>query len=339
MVSPEQIRERLRAMEQRRRFYEWQVQQPGKLRRHEMWRHQYLAYPYLIGAPDSRVSERFKQVFINVMELGSSGKLQPVPMEQTDEFIKLFTHLLEELDGRGQKPSDPLFASAGAPLARYFEGGTPIGIQMFENYDIPKGAYLVKYGKKEHLEAMYRGGNLRIANANSYKNSGHIDAVRDDETSRTFYLPTYRERIRGETHLDFQGHRIEFGDDDIELPLIFDDYYLFSMCDRIHYRMPTDFNADAALVIKDPERFTRLLAAAFLNQFPSWIAMHGAVTYYDPYLDYSKFKVPHMAKHFAYAYQHEFRIAFRPGVAVTELPPLYLSVGRMDAYADLVALR
>ena len=40
--------------------------------------------------------------------------------------------------------------------------------------------------------------------------------------------------------MDSQGHRIEFENDDIVLPLVFDDYRLFSLCEHIHYRMPTD---------------------------------------------------------------------------------------------------
>lgn len=56
-------------------------------------------------------------------------------------------------------------------------------------------------------------------------------------------------------------------------------------------------------------------------------SMEGKVTYYDPYRDYKKFTVPHMAKHFGYSYQKEFRIAFRPRYPVSaNLEPVYLSL-------------
>src|SRR5690606_31480251 len=135
-----------------------------------------------------------------------------------------------------------------------------------------------------------------------YNNAGFLDAVRDDETSRTFFIPTYEERLSGKSSIDFQGHKLEFGDDDIVLPLTFDDYYLFSLCERIHYRMPTDFDADAAIIIRDPVIFKQRLISTFLSRYPDWIPMEGRVTYYDPYRDYAKFSVPHMAKHFGYAY-------------------------------------
>ena len=68
-VTVEQIRERLRSIDQRRQHFEWKSQQPGQLCLHEVWRHTYLAHPYLLGAPDERVAVRFKSIFLNVNEL------------------------------------------------------------------------------------------------------------------------------------------------------------------------------------------------------------------------------------------------------------------------------
>lgn len=133
------------------------------------------------------------------------------------------------------------------------------------------------------------------------------------------------------------GRTIYFGEDDFELPIISDDYYLFSTCERIHHRMPTDFDADAAIVIRDPRLFTKRLVAAFAEHHPDWRALHGSVTYYDPYRDYTKFRAPEMLKHFRYAYQKEFRAAFRPRHGIAgDLAPLFLSIGPMTGYADLL---
>ncbi|KAB8198103.1 hypothetical protein FKV24_003770 [Lysobacter maris] len=276
---------------------------------------------------------------MNIAEVGESGKLQPVPLTETDEFMQTFTHILEEFDARGSGIPESLVESAREPIHRYFKYGTPIGVTMFSGYKAPTGPMLVKYGKREFLEPMLQAGWLRLSNAKSYNNASHLDAVRDDETSRTFFIPTYKERIEGQAYFEMRGHRIEFGDDDVVLPLVFDDYYLFSMCERIHYRMPTDFEADAAIVIKNPERFKQRLIASFLVRFPDWVPMEGKVTYYDPYRDYTKFKVPEMAKHFGYAYQKEVRVGFRPRRRTTSnLEPLFLSIGSMTDYADLVSL-
>ena len=339
-VDLDQIRQRFEAYEQRRRHFEWKSEQPGRLMRHEVWRHAYLARPYLIGAPDERVAERFRQVFRNVMEVGPDGKLCPVPISETDEFIQVFTHLIEEYGGRrGDTPSD-VVQSARAPLLRYFEHGTPAGVAMFAGYQAPATPILVKYGKREFLERLLTDGTLRLANAKSYNQAHLLDSVRDDETSRTFFIPTYKERLHGQTHIDVQGHKIQIGEDDLAIPLVVEDYFMFSLCEHIHYRMPTDFDADAALVIRDPRLFVQRLASTFLSRFPGWIPMDGRVIYYDPYRDYTKFKVPEMAKHFGYAYQKEVRVAFRPRRGISlNLEPMFLSIGSMTDYADLVPIQ
>ncbi|KZX85971.1 hypothetical protein A3718_05540 [Erythrobacter sp. HI0019] len=73
-VTVDQIRQRLAAIDGRRRHYERKSREPGRLRQHEVWRHTYLAHPYLLGAPDERVAERFKSIFMNVNELSAEGK-------------------------------------------------------------------------------------------------------------------------------------------------------------------------------------------------------------------------------------------------------------------------
>ena len=337
-VSPDQIRQRLAVIDARRRHYEWKSGQPGALARHEAWRHAYLAQPYLVGAPDERVADRFCDVFMNTVELGATGLLQPVPLTENDSFMQMFAHLDEEYAARvGGPPPDELIARARAPIVGYFDQGKPRGVTMFEGYDDPLAPILVKYGRREFLEPMFRTGDLCLANAGLYNQTDLLDSIRDDETSRAFFIPTWRDRLEGRRQVQAQGHTIEFGDDDIALPVVFDDYYLFSVCERIHHRMASDFDANAAIVIRDPERFRKALTRAVLEQRPAIRPMSGRVTYYDPYRDYTKVRVPEMAKPFRYAYQLEVRFVFRPRRRpLNGLAPMYVSIGPMSEYADLI---
>jgi hypothetical protein len=339
-VSIDEIRVRLAAMDERRRFYEAKVKTPGKLRRQESWAHEYLARPYLIGAPTDRLAERFVSVFMNTVEIGLDGRITPREVMEPDSLWVPFTHLLEEYGFRSRAVPAEVRRRAQASMFKYIEHGKPVAVKMFADYAMPSTPVVVKYGQRDHLEAMLTEGRVRLSNAAAYNHPGLNDAIRDDETSRMFFLPTYRERLAGRTSLTINGSTLAFGDDDIAIPLVIDDYYLFSLCDRIHHRMPTDFHADAALVIRDPPRFVHALKSAFEAHYPNWIAMAGPVVYYDPYRDYTKFKRPEMAKHFGYAYQREVRVAFRPRHQVpVPLGPLFLSVGPMADYADLVVMR
>jgi hypothetical protein len=336
-VSADQIRSRLAEVDARKAYYEQKSNTPPqRLVRHEVWRHDYLSYPYLIGAPDDRVAKRFCDIFMNTTELAPSGKIGVHDFRKDDSWTQKFTHILEEYGSRGGTPVD-VIAAARAPVVRYFERGDPIAIKMFEGYQPPPPPFLVKYGRKQFLEPMLREGSIRMCPASFYNNTALLASIKDDEITRTFYIPTFRERLAGKDSLDFQGHRIVFGDDDIVLPVVCPDYFLFCMCDEVYYRLPTDFDADAAMIIRDPGLFTQRVISHFLAQRPDWEPLHGSVTYYDPYLDHAKIKVPEMSKHFGYAYQREVRIAFRSKRSIRAgLQPEFLKIGPMTDYAQLI---
>lgn len=339
-VTIDELHERRAIARARQTQLELKAGPAQELALHEHWRYAYARHPYLLGTPDERLADRFCQVFQNVVELGENGKIQVVSLESNPEFMEAFTHLQEEYAFRnGAGPPPELIKRAGAPINRYFEKRPPIGIQMFEGYEVPASPVLVKYGQRRHLEPMLKKGELRLANAGLYNDTGFLDAVRDDETSRTFFLPTYQERLEGKTHLEFQGIQQAYHDDDIVLPLVFDDYYLFSLCESIHHRMPTDFHADAAIVIHDPELFKQRLISTFLAQCPDFMPTAGPVNYYDPYRDHGKFREPMLAKHFGYAYQKEVRVVMRPKQrSALPLEPIFLNIEPMTDYAELVAV-
>jgi hypothetical protein len=338
-VSVEQIRSRLAAIGARKAHYEQKSNTPPeRLVRHEVWRHDYLSYPYLIGAPDDRVGKRFCDIFINTTELGPDAKIGVHGFEKDDTLSQKFTHMLEEYGSRGGTPVD-VVAAARAPVLRYFDNGDPIAVKLFAGYQPPPSPFLVKYGRKEFLEPMLREGRVRICPASFYNDAAHIQSVQDDETRRTFFVPTFRERLEGKDFIEFHGHKLVFGNDDIVIPVICPNYFLFSLCDQIYYRLPTDFNADAALIIRDPALFTQRIVSHFLAKQPEWEPLQGPVTYYDPYRDYKKVTVPEMSKHFGYAYQREVRIAFRSKQPVRAgLQPELLKIGSLSDYAELISV-
>lgn len=339
MIVPVTIlRDRLRMMEQRLYSFDQQAEQNGgKLKRHEVWRHDYLSSPYLIGAPDERIAKRFREIFFNQTELTEKAQIGLLPVDTADSFMSKFTHLLEEYGARSGTPPDTVITEARRSILRYFDNGDPIAAKIFRGYTSPTTRFSVKYGKREFLEPMLHTGRLRICPASYYSDSSHNDAVRDDEIQKTFYISTFRERLKGVHEINFQGHRIVFGDDDIVLPVVANDYFLFSLCDHIYYRMPTDFDSDSALIIRDPDLFSQRVISSFLARWPDWEPMWGPVTYYDPYLDHTKMRVHEMSKHFGYAYQREVRIVLRakrrPNIS---LGPEFLDIGPMTDYAELL---
>lgn len=337
-VSIGELRSRFAEMQSRRAHYEWKSENSeGRLKRHEVWRHEYLRDPYLLGATDERLAARSQDIFINQTELGSNALIGMLPVDKSD-FIRKFTHVLEEYGARGGEAPAQVIAAARAPLLRYFENGPPIAVKIFDGYQQPQSRFLVKYGRREFLEPMLHRGRIRICPASYYSDDSHNAAVRDDEISRLFCFPTYEERLRGLREVPIQGYHIPIEDDDIIMPVVVADYHLLSLCDDIYYRMPTDFDADAALIIRDPDRFVQRVISAFLLLRPDSEPLFGPVTYYDPYRDYAAWKIPEMAKPFGYAYQREFRIAFRAKHRPSRhLAPEFLEIGPMTDFAELLA--
>lgn len=337
-VSIEALRSRYAAMQERRAHYEWKSENTeGKLQRHEVWRHEYLRDPYLLGATDERLAARFRDIFVNQTELGNNALIGLLPADQS-EFMRKFTHLLEEYQARGGQPPDEVISAARAPLLRYFENGPPVAVKIFEGYQPPAGRFLVKYGRREFLEPMLTKGRVRICQASYYNDDAHNAAVRDDEITRIYCFPTYEERLEGRTEIPAGGQQIPIDDDDLLVAMETPDYFLLSLCDDVYYRMPTDFSSDAALVIDDPDRFLQSIISAFLLARPGWQPLYGPIQYVDPYLDRTGWKTPEMTKAFGYAYQREYRIAFRcPKAIKTPLTPEFLDIGSMEDYAELLS--
>ena len=337
-VTIDQLKYRFEEFERRRKYYEWKSENTrDRLERHEVWRHTYDSFPYLIGAPDERVACRFKDVFINMTELNRNNKIGVLHVKTGERLMQKYTHLLEEYEVRGDLSTN-VIENARRPILKYFENGGPVADKIFGGYSAPSLPFYVKYGRREFLEPMMCKGEIRICPASFYNNQSLIESICDDEITRSFFIPTFRERLKGEHSFLFQGLQIDFGNDDIYLPVISPDYYFFSLCNDIYYRMPTDFNADSALIIHNPPLFTQLVISNFLAQWPEWEPIVGPITYYDPYRDYSKLKTFEMSKHFSYSYQREVRIALISNIkTITPLHPRYIKIGPMMEYAELLS--
>ena len=339
-ISAEEIRLKLKSFsELRDAIVAERDAASGQLPRHQWWRYHYYEFPYLIGSRSERVAERFRDVFINLSELSSDGKIGVRPdFREDDSLTQKFTHLLEEWNSRGGVPSNVL-EDARAPILKYFENGDPIAVKFFEGFKSPATPFLVKYSKREFLEPMLHAGKIRISPASYYSHSKHIASVKDTETRRSFVIPTFRERLQGKTSIEFNGKEIRFYDDDLVITLNGPDYYMFCLCDYAYYRLPTDFDSDAALVIRDPDLFTQRVVSTFLAANPDWEPFAGKVTYYDPYIDYGKISIPEMSKHFGYSYQREYRIAFSATKKTKgPLQPRYITIGPMADYAELLTV-
>ncbi|HEY1758396.1 MAG TPA: hypothetical protein VGG72_23700 [Bryobacteraceae bacterium] len=116
------------------------------------------------------------------------------------------------------------------------------------------------------------------------------------------------------------------------------DYYLSSYSARFESRAFDDFDADACLIIRDPNSFGARIVKAFEAVMPGWENTFGAASYVDP------LRAPlcddiRFAKHFRYAYQAEARFVWTPLKPVARLQHhVELELGDLSSFCELIAL-
>jgi hypothetical protein len=335
----DQIRSRLDSFHVLNERLSREYSEKGALARSDWWRREYYAFPYLTGAKFEAIIERFCDIFFNTVDMNAEGQLTPhLDFKNEDSFMAKFTHMLEEINARGGMPTD-VIERARTPIVDYFSKGDPIGIRLFAKFERDDAPILVKYSKRQFMQEMYEFGKIRICPASFYSASSHNGAIRDLETQRPFAIPTFRERLAGESHFEFQGHKIPLDAGNFEIPVEVQDYFLYSLSNHVYYRLPSDFDADAAIIVRDKNAFIQRLVSSFLAANPHYDVHYGDATYYDPCLDFTKIRIPEMSKHFRYSYQREFRIVFNKREPLrTKLVPQFLQIGSMRDYAELITL-
>ena len=163
--------------------------------------------------------------------------------------------------------------------------------------------------------------------------------MKDLELERQFRIPAFKEALSGQTHLDFHGANLPIQGGAISVVIKGQDYFLLSTYLEFDRRMPTDFGADAALIVRDERRFVAQFKKSFKAVFGQSYVEASRVHYYDPFrLPTQRFlKRREFLKHFAYAYQKEHRIVARPITGAIPKEPLFLEIGSLEDYCEIVS--
>jgi len=313
----------------------------GKLEKHNIWRLSYYNHPYLILEEDNIIKERFIDVFNNCVDINDEGKITPSPaMEDDGRFSRIFTEIIEETNWRGILTNNNMF-DATDQIRTYYKDGTPIGVHAFKKYTNDNGQWLLKFSKKQYVDEMFRFGRFRISPASYYARGSHLRAVKDLETARDYKLKALSEVLEGKKEIEYNGQKIPIIRGTVPIQFMMDDYYLFSTCKEISRRLPTDFESDAVLLIKDKLAFIERLKTALLAKLPGWEFLEGGVYYFDPYNDIPKDINQEFWKHFTFAYQKEHRCILRPRQLQNnfkQLSPFFVEIGALDDISEMVVI-
>jgi hypothetical protein len=316
------------------------VVSPRPMKQHEWWRELYRKDRYGRHLTQRELNQRFRDILGNILVLTPDAKLGFPPQGLAGiHWMELMTHVLEEFFLRhGPYPAgftrdihrtDPIPDFAGALATK--------AASALESRGLASDQVLIRYGKPEHMTALYQEGRLRVQPASEYLKPDHNGAVRDDERSLQVSLALSRQTILNvvknpqDVPPDLESQRLDFRFQHTN------NFWLYCVSSSAEPRLFVDFNATACVIIKDREEFSRRLRAAGATAFVGTIAREGRASYIDPLRPKTaKIYLP-MSKHFRYAYQEEYRFVWES----SDTRPLSyrdIELGSLADIADLVLL-
>ncbi|MBH0010465.1 hypothetical protein I6F66_00005 [Pseudoalteromonas sp. NZS100_1] len=267
----------------------------------EQWQLDYCKSPYLFLEEKNTILERLSDIFTNSLDIDAKGEISFKPLiENEHRLARIFTEVFFEAQGKGILDGGPNKQSL-EQINAYYKNGEPIGIKMFdESFPNLSDNSLVKFSQKEFINDMHQLGRFRISPASFYKQGSLLKAIKDLEMNRNYRIKAIKEAIRGEQFVDFNAGKAEIINGIIPIEIIMNDYFLFSSCKNISRRMPTDFDANSALIIKDKKQFIERFKNKLLTKHPGWEFIEKDVYYYDPYNDLPTEFNQEFCKHLSY---------------------------------------
>jgi hypothetical protein len=313
----------------------------AELPRHELWRASYRARRYARHLTQVELNRRVRDIFLNLLRLTPAAKIGLPPISpESSRWMELWTHVLEEMQLRhGPYPagftrdvlnSDPIPDLAGELADK---AAAALGPRASAHHEI-----FARFGKREHMEALYHRGSLRIQSANFFKAPGHNIAVRDDELTVPMSFALSREEI---VRLVRNPQDVPAGPLEHRIDVHFSfptDYWLYCLTTSLEPRLIVDFDAHACVIIREQNEFRNRLLRSAAAKLPEAALREGAAIYVDPLLPNSADVFVPLAKHFAYAYQQEYRFVWLPRSPAQNLEPVDIEIGPLNDIAELVVV-
>lgn len=311
------------------------------MRRQDVWRLNYQKRRYLKSASEDVIAARLRAVTENLTTLTAGGKIGFVhPDLGGREWLELVAHVQEEYRLRGiAGPPDGFLADALVPKASHPE--IPAAAKATADISLPTDRpYLVKLGRRKHMESLYERGAMRIAAASSYADPSLNAAVRDDELSIS--VVALKDELTGQLvdkTTGVRAGRLELRADATITRTSTTNYYAYCMAHKLDIRLFGDFGYDACVLITDPATFASRLQANMQERLVGWTTWHQAVSYIDPYRHRGEVPVVYAAKHFKFWYQKEYRFVWLPPLGYQgAFEAINTEIGSLESCAQLVLL-
>ena len=295
----------------------------------KLWRAMYRERRYLKDATVDQVRRRFRGIWQNAYSIGRDGGSR-----RRDDLrnLELLAHVLEEMSIRRMPLGDP-------------ETGTyknaRRAAELWDRIAVEDRSYLLKFGQSRYIVAMHERGTVQVSPATSYNDPSLNAAIHDDELEFTRLL------FDAKVHFPPGNDPTVTREQWLPIPVIgsvrhtvkmVSNYYVACFAMRYDYRLFDDFGYDACLVIRDPQWFIDTLQISGHKALPGWQFCSLPVTYSDPFNSPMCLDDIAFTKDISYAYQREFRAVWEPPSEQHGCKPVFLELGPLSDYCDLLTL-
>lgn len=293
---------------------------------------------YLRGLSDTALSERLVHWMNNCTQLSSTGMVDLCATENPDFFHRLMDVFAETALRHGDisKAQDSeMWAPEKNVMIKAGEETSAKVNDLQKQLAGKKDTSLLRFGTKKYMRELYETGGLLFQEASTFSKAENL-SVRDDELTLLMkrYVPKDElNLIPGAPDpktVNGRGAGLNFS---LSCP----DFLVLCMTDTINFRLVSDWDAEAVVVIHDPTEFAKRLNKAseeLVHQAGGDVLEAGKVRYTDPYFSLDRPDVP-FCKHYKFAYQREFRFVVRGGNKV-HFSERKLEIGSITDIADLV---
>ena len=264
------------------------------------WKRDYRDNRYLRFESRAELNRRYQDLLTNITILNDTGQ---VDLTAEKNWHQLFNHTVVEMFLRGEPPVphnfDPTVEKAVLfPDMELCEKAA----EAVEKVQI-SDPILVKYGKADHMRALYENGEVYMPPASVYGDPEHNQAVHDQELTFSFHAVVVNDEgylkstdiCANWDMLQGRDHRILplFHASDAErdevtrIESFGPDAWVFCISSLLTPRLFSDFNADACVVLSR-DKFQARICDALRPLAGTKLFAHGHVHYADPFGAYEE---------------------------------------------------
>ena len=276
---------------------------------------------------------RTKEILDNMLILSDKGQISLHGRNDIGIYWMIkWTHALEEFALRyGPYPngfSDGLMKDAPTVSPTY-----PASPPAREAIGSIQNNCVYKFGKHEHLAAMFNYGRIRIAPASYYADPSLNKAIQDDELS--FIVESRSDQLKFQNETGQQIHTFGKVTFHLKSPT---NYYVHCFASQYTYREYDDFDADTCIVITETRKLFQKMMKAVRVLKPDFEGFASPVKYLDPLTCAPKDINIFLSKHFRYSYQNEVRTVWLPNRPTDDLEPFFIEIGSLKKFAKLITI-